>query len=487
MAVDFGILSQGPSIGQSFMAGQQAAQAEAERNMLRQQQQMQFRQQQEDRAFQLQQRQQQAQREEQFTKMADLIRQNGMDPDDPKVLGDFAQAAMQARNPALVSFVGEMAERAAKRRETAAVQKRIQTAMGGVEGPPAPAANALAAPAAVSPAVNAMLAPPAAQPELLAGTPFAVGMAPRAAAPAPTAAPVANNAAKIAELERRRDALELGGSKQELALAAQVQRQIDKLQPKVEAKSPTQKDYEFAVSQGFKGSLFDYKRQLAEAGRTSVTIPISTEKKYGEAFAGNIAKADVEKMATAEGAPALAESANRIIGLVQQGNLFTGPIADVKLNIARALNVAGVDNTEKIANTERLIAATGQSTLDAIKGAGLGTGQGFTDKDLKFLQGVAGGTINLTPQTLTELALLQHRVATKAADSWNRRRQEIPKDVAQGVGLSMTPITVPPLMQKPAPGAARPKGVGNDWTLMTDKNGARAWVSPDRKQVVEVP
>jgi hypothetical protein len=216
-------------------------------------------------------------------------------------------------------------------------------------------------------------------------------------------------------------------------------------------------------------------------------ISLSTEKKYGEAFAGNIAKVDIDKMTTAEGAPALAESANRIIGLVQQGNVLTGPIADVKLNIARALNVAGADNAEKIANTESLIAATGQSTLNAIKGAGLGAGQGFTDKDLKFLQDVAGGTINLTPQTLTELASLQHRVATKAAESWNRRRQEIPKDVVQGTGLSMTPITVPPLMQKSAPAAARPKGVGAEWTLMTDKNGAKAWVSPDRKQLVEVP
>lgn len=38
MALDFGLLSQVPSFGQQFMAGQQAAQAQQERNMLRQQQ-----------------------------------------------------------------------------------------------------------------------------------------------------------------------------------------------------------------------------------------------------------------------------------------------------------------------------------------------------------------------------------------------------------------------------------------------------------------
>lgn len=185
------------------------------------------------------------------------------------------------------------------------------------------------------------------------------------------------------------------------------------------------------------------KSRIAKAGASNITM--TTEKKYGEKFAGNVADVDINKMTTAEKAPQLAESANRIIDLVKQGNVFTGPVADVKLNIARALNVVGASNEEKIANTEALIAATGQSTLDAIKGAGLGTNQGFTDKDLKFLQGVAGGTIQLTAQTLTELARLQHQAATRSAESWNKRSAEIPKDVLKGMGISTQPIKVPPL------------------------------------------
>lgn len=185
------------------------------------------------------------------------------------------------------------------------------------------------------------------------------------------------------------------------------------------------------------------KKDIARAGASNITQ--TTEKKFGEVFAGKMAEADITKMATAEKAPQLAESANRIIDLVKQGNLFTGPVADVKLNIARALNVAGASNDEKIANTESLIAATGQSTLDAIKSAGLGTGQGFTDKDLKFLQGIAGGTITYTPQTLTELARLQHQAATRSAESWNKRVKQLPKTATEGTGLSLEPIKVPPL------------------------------------------
>jgi hypothetical protein len=185
------------------------------------------------------------------------------------------------------------------------------------------------------------------------------------------------------------------------------------------------------------------KKDVAKAGASNITQ--TTEKKFSEVFAGKMAETDINKMTIAEKAPELATSANRIIDLVKQGNVFTGPIADVKLNIARALNVAGASNEEKIANTESLISATGQSTLDAIKGAGLGTNQGFTDKDLKFLQGIAGGTIQLTSQTLTELARLQHQAATRSAEAWNKRVTQLPKSATEGTGLSTEPIKVPPL------------------------------------------
>lgn len=216
-------------------------------------------------------------------------------------------------------------------------------------------------------------------------------------------------------------------------------------------------------------------QKLQQSAASAPRITVSTEKKYGERFGGLIAERDANKLDIAEKAPQLASDANRIIDLVQQGNLFTGPAADIKLNIARALNVAGASNQEKIANTESLIAATGQSTLNAIKGAGLGTGQGFTDKDLKFLQGVAGGTINLTQQTLTELARLQHQVAVKAADSWNRRVKELPQDVLRGTGLSTEPITVPPLSSVMKGKGAAPAPAGVDpalWSVMTPQERA---------------
>jgi hypothetical protein len=75
----------------------------------------------------------------------------------------------------------------------------------------------------------------------------------------------------------------------------------------------------------------------------------------------------------------------------------------------------------------------------------LGTGQGFTDKDLTFLQGIAGGTIDLTPQALTRLATLQHQAATRSAENWNTRVKQLPRSATEGTGLSTEPIKVAPL------------------------------------------
>ena len=231
-------------------------------------------------------------------------------------------------------------------------------------------------------------------------------------------------------------------------------------------------NYQQAQKEGYKGSFFQYQQELRRAGATNVPINVSTEKKYGEAFGGKMAEVDINKFTAAEKAPQMAENANRIIELARNPNIFVGPIADIKLNIARAFNVVGANNEETISNTERLIAATSQSTLDAIKGAGLGAGQGFTDKDLRFLQGVAGGTINLTAQTLTELAQIQHRAAVRAAEAWNKRSKEMPRDAAIGAGLSMEPIIVPPLR------SAVPQRSGGAGSSPARTGGTRREIAP---------
>jgi hypothetical protein len=188
------------------------------------------------------------------------------------------------------------------------------------------------------------------------------------------------------------------------------------------------------------------KKDIARAGSTKITVPVnvSTERKFGEMFGGKIAEEDVLMRAAALKAPEAAANANRILELVQNPNVFTGTGATLKLNIAKALNMTGATDSDSAANTEALISATGQSTLNAIKTAGLGTGQGFTDKDLRFLQGIAGGTIAMEKESIARLADIQHRVAVVTADRWASRKKSIPKSALEGTGLREETITVPP-------------------------------------------
>ena len=226
MALDFSVL-QGMDPAGAFFRGQEAVRAEQDRNLLRQaqmeqrqRQQVEFQQAQED-------RQRRMEQEGQFQKLAGLISQHGMDPDDPKVLGEFAQAALLSGQPQLSSVVSSMAERAAKRREAAAEARRIGAILGPQAAQPAAPQNAMTRPA---PMANALAAP---QPDLLAGTPYSIG--PLAAPAQPVAAPVAappDNAAQIAELERQRDALEALGTPRALAEAKRIDRQLERLRPK---------------------------------------------------------------------------------------------------------------------------------------------------------------------------------------------------------------------------------------------------------------
>jgi hypothetical protein len=176
---------------------------------------------------------------------------------------------------------------------------------------------------------------------------------------------------------------------------------------------------------------------------TVVNVTQSTEKKYGEAFGGKIADRDVALLDTATRAPELASNANRVLSILSQGNVFTGSAADIKLNMARALNLAGAGNDEKIANTEMLVSGLARQTLGAVKSSGLGAGQGFTDKDLQFLQDAEGGRITLNAQTIQRLAELSHTAADKSAATWNKRVKEIPKSATEGTGLSTEPVVIP--------------------------------------------
>ena len=201
---------------------------------------------------------------------------------------------------------------------------------------------------------------------------------------------------------------------------------------KLPVDDPRRKTYDAAI-----------QKATTHSPGTNVNVALSTEKKYGEKFAGNIADADVKLKDAAETAPQLADTSNRISQLLKTGQVFTGTGANIKLQLAKALKVAGGTENEAIANTETLISSLASQTLANIKSSGLGSGQGFTDKDRDFLQAATAGNITLDNKTLQRLADLSHKSAVASADKWNKRVKEIPNNAIEGTGLTREPINVP--------------------------------------------
>lgn len=186
------------------------------------------------------------------------------------------------------------------------------------------------------------------------------------------------------------------------------------------------------------------KSRIAKSGASQQTVNVSTEKKYGERFGGLIADADAAKLAAAENAPNAAATADRVMDLISTGKVITGTGANARLQLAKALNLAGGTDSEKIRNTEVLVSSLAETTLGAIKSSNLGAGQGFTNADRDFLEKAKAGQLSYDAKSLTELARLSRLAAEKSAESWNKRVTQIPSSALEGTGISTQPVVVPP-------------------------------------------
>jgi hypothetical protein len=169
------------------------------------------------------------------------------------------------------------------------------------------------------------------------------------------------------------------------------------------------------------------------AGAAELTRSEAFTKEYATQGAQATVARDTTHFGLAEAAPQNIEKANRIIDLVESGAL-TGTAAERKLQIARLFNITGNGPEETIKKTELLISSLGQNVLDNIKASGLGAGQGFTDSDREFLKNVVGGSIELNPKTLSELARLQKLSNQRNVERWNKRVGEIDPNVRKDMG-----------------------------------------------------
>ena len=217
----------------------------------------------------------------------------------------------------------------------------------------------------------------------------------------------------------------------------------------------------------YQGSYAQYQLDMRRAGGTNLTV--NTEKSYGGALAGEVAKSDASKFEAANSAPNVIQTIQSTRNLLDTGNVITGIGAQQRLDLARfgqLLGVGGKDANDRVANTQQLFANRAQATLDSIRSSGLGAGQGFSNKDREFLENARLGNITYDATSLRRQLDIEEKVARATVSSWNSRVDNIPQEARKALGLSKVQLA-PPTTTAPAPNKA-PSGVRQElWDVMT--------------------
>lgn len=99
------------------------------------------------------------------------------------------------------------------------------------------------------------------------------------------------------------------------------------------------------------------------------------------------------------------------------GGIFSGSASEIRLKVAKAAELIGVPNADKIANTEAFSAAIGSRVLALVKGLGAGTS--ISNSDRAFAEKMAGGNINLDESSIRKILEIGERAARSRIDTHN--------------------------------------------------------------------
>lgn len=156
---------------------------------------------------------------------------------------------------------------------------------------------------------------------------------------------------------------------------------------------------------------FELGKAKASAPLTQVSV--NSDKSYFGNVAEGLAKNDVALIDAARSAPDRIASAQRVKQILMQ-NPITGTGAEARLSLQKSLATAGLIDGKTVADTETLASNLASQTLDAIKTSGLGSGQGFTDKDRQFLERAKSGNIEMNTESLRRIADLNEQSARQS-------------------------------------------------------------------------
>jgi hypothetical protein len=184
------------------------------------------------------------------------------------------------------------------------------------------------------------------------------------------------------------------------------------------------KEYEFAVSQGYKGEFTDFIR----SGTPSTNVSVSMDK----GVASQIGPMLKDERIQAQGAASQIDASDRVIQAVDTNKIIAGPTASAQLRLAQVgsvLGITGADTAETIANTRQAIRGFAELTLQGRKSM---RGEGaITESEGKLAERAFSGDIDsLTPAEIKQLANASKRSAEFSLGEYNRKLDVLKKDPA---------------------------------------------------------
>jgi hypothetical protein len=180
------------------------------------------------------------------------------------------------------------------------------------------------------------------------------------------------------------------------------------------------REYQFARSQGFQGSLQDWlnmtKKPLAQ-----ITNQMGKDftGELGKGMAESVVK-DFEKMSDMR---AGLDNISKQRDLLDAG-MKTGVLANFKLGFGKVLQEAGINfYPDEVANTEAYLAATAKETANIIQEFGAGTG--LSDADREYAEKAAAGKITMTEASLRKILEIREKASRNLLKRYNRKVNQL--------------------------------------------------------------
>jgi hypothetical protein len=237
----------------------------------------------------------------------------------------------------------------------------------------------------------------------------------------PPIAPVRDAAAAAATQKQIDDLMAFAGANPGMASMAMQQARI--LQDRLELQSRNAPAKPAALAELDAYMNMTPAQKVAFERLQRIKAPGTNVNMSGDSFAKTLGLKAAEQLndhlTQAQSAQASLATSEQLAPLLNSKDFISGTLGDVRLTVAKALGLAGAEETQAY------FAGIGQQVAERIKAFGAGTG--LSDSDRAYAQKIAGGSAELTPDAIKRIVRINDESARRVINNYRERRTFLSK------------------------------------------------------------